>query len=100
MLDALYEDAVRDTVERFEAVISPSATSIMYPTEGLPGYPREEFIVDLLDEHETEVRNCLRAGAHKVHTDFTEGRLASKLDSTGPFLHRFIDLDNLALGVA
>jgi hypothetical protein len=50
-----------------------------------------------LGEHETEVRNCLRKGAHKVQIDFTEGRLAVKIDPTGRLLHRFIDLNNLAL---
>ena len=45
-----------------QAVISPSALSLMYPAEGIPGYPREQFIDDLLREHETEVRRCLRQG--------------------------------------
>ena len=51
----------------------------------------------MLREHETEVRNCLRKGAHRVQIDFTEGRLAVKLDPSGELLHRFIDLNNLAL---
>jgi methionine synthase II (cobalamin-independent) len=33
-----------------QAVISPSALSLMYPAENLPGYSREEFIKDLLGE--------------------------------------------------
>ena len=80
-----------------QAVISPSALSLMYPAEGISDYPRKEFLADLLDEHETEVRRCLAAGAHKVQIDFTEGRLAVKLDPTGSLLHSFIDLNNLAL---
>ena len=80
-----------------QAVISPSAMSLMYPAEGLPGYARDEFIDDLLREHETEVRACLRQGAHKVQVDFTEGRLAIKLDASGHLLNSFIDLNNLAL---
>jgi 5-methyltetrahydropteroyltriglutamate--homocysteine methyltransferase len=63
----------------------------------IPGYTREEFIGDLIDEHELEVRNCLRAGAHCVQVDFTEGRLAVKIDPTGDLLHSFVDLNNLAL---
>src|SRR3954467_12861750 len=59
-----------------QAVISPSALSLVYPAGEIPGYSREEFIEDLLREHETEIRNCLRKGAHKVQIDFTEGRLA------------------------
>ncbi len=80
-----------------QAVISPSALSLMYPPDEIPGYPREQFIDDLLREHETEVRNCLRKGAHKVQIDFTEGRLAVKIDPSGDLLHSFIDLNNLAL---
>jgi 5-methyltetrahydropteroyltriglutamate--homocysteine methyltransferase len=80
-----------------QAVISPSALSLMYPADEIPGYPRERFIDDLLREHETEVRNCLHKGAHVVQVDFTEGRLAVKLDPAGGLLHSFIDLNNLAL---
>ncbi len=80
-----------------QAVISPSALSLMYPAEEIPGYSREQFIDDLLSEHETEVRNCLRKGAPAVQIDFTEGRLAVKIDPSGNLLHRFIDLNNLAL---
>jgi 5-methyltetrahydropteroyltriglutamate--homocysteine methyltransferase len=80
-----------------QAVISPSALSLMYPAEGLPGYPREQFLDDLLLEHEREIRACLKMGAHKVQIDFTEGRLALKIDAGGELLHGFIDLNNLAL---
>jgi 5-methyltetrahydropteroyltriglutamate--homocysteine methyltransferase len=80
-----------------QAVISPSALSLMYPAEGIPGYTREQFIDDLLRQHETEVRACLRKGAYKVQIDFTEGRLAIKLDPSGHLLNSFIDLNNLAL---
>ena len=80
-----------------QAVISPSALSLMYPSDEIPGYTREQFIDDLLCEHETEVRACLKKGAHKVQIDFTEGRLAIKIDPSGNLLHSFIDLNNLAL---
>jgi 5-methyltetrahydropteroyltriglutamate--homocysteine methyltransferase len=80
-----------------QAVISPSAMSLMYPADEILGYPREQFIQDLLHEHESEVRACLEKGAHKVQIDFTEGRLAVKLDPTGDLLRSFIDLNNLAL---
>jgi 5-methyltetrahydropteroyltriglutamate--homocysteine methyltransferase len=80
-----------------QAVISPSALSLMYPAQEIPSYTRDEFIRDLLHEHETEVRNCLRKGAAKVQIDFTEGRLALKIDPSGKLLHSFIDLNNLAL---
>lgn len=80
-----------------QAVISPSALSLMYPPGGLAGYPRAQFIDDLLAEHETEVRRCLEQGAHKVQIDFTEGRLAMKLDPSGELFNSFIELNNLAL---
>jgi 5-methyltetrahydropteroyltriglutamate--homocysteine methyltransferase len=80
-----------------QAVISPSALSLLYPDEPIPGYPREQFIQDLLREHEREIRSCLGKGAAKVQVDFTEGRLAVKIDPSGELLHRFIDLNNLAL---
>ncbi len=69
----------------------------MYPAEGIPEYPREAFISDLLGEHVTEVRRCLEKGAYRVQIDFTEGRLAVKIDPTGNLLGSFIDLNNLAL---
>jgi 5-methyltetrahydropteroyltriglutamate--homocysteine methyltransferase len=96
-------DAYLDVALRYahvpvkQAVISPSALSLMYPADEIPGYPRQQFIDDLLREHETEVRNCLRKGAHKVQIDFTEGRFAVKIDPSGELLGSFIDLNNLAL---
>jgi 5-methyltetrahydropteroyltriglutamate--homocysteine methyltransferase len=85
------------TVPVKQAVISPSALSLMYPPDEIPGYPRQQFIDDLLREHETEVRNCLRKGAHAVQIDFTEARLAIKLDPSAALLQSFIELNNLAL---
>ena len=80
-----------------QAVISPSALSLMYPADGIPGYTREQFIEDLLSEHVDEIRRCFQKGAYKVQIDFTEGRLAMKVDPTGQLLHSFIDLNNLGL---
>src|ERR1017187_596008 len=80
-----------------QAVISPSALSLMYPAEDIPGYSRQEFIDDVLREHEMEIRRCFEKGAYKVQIDFTEGRLAIKLDHSGALLNSFIGLNNLAL---
>ena len=99
----LYADRYLEEAQRYsslpikQAVISPSALSLMYPPDGLPDYSRDQFIDDLLKEHETEVRRCLEKGAHKVQIDFTEGRLAVKIDPSGNLLTSFIDLNNLAL---
>jgi 5-methyltetrahydropteroyltriglutamate--homocysteine methyltransferase len=98
-----YADTFLDLAQRFahvplkQAVISPSALSLMYPATPLPGYPREQFIQDLLWEHTAEVRRCLQKGAHCVQIDFTEGRLSMKIDPSGSLLHSFVDLNNLAL---
>jgi 5-methyltetrahydropteroyltriglutamate--homocysteine methyltransferase len=98
-----YADQYLDTAKRYarmpvkQPVISPSALSLMYPADEIPGYPREQFIDDLLREHETEVRRCLQKGAHSVQIDFTEGRLAVKLDPSGNSLNSFVGLNNLAL---
>src|SRR6202158_3056694 len=64
-----YADCFLDLAIRYahvpvkQAVISPSALSLMY-TESIPDYSREQFIDDLLSEHETEIRRCLKKGAH------------------------------------
>jgi 5-methyltetrahydropteroyltriglutamate--homocysteine methyltransferase len=98
-----YADAYIDVARRYtstplkQAVISPSALSLMYPAGGIRGYSRDEFISDLLAEHENEIRRCLAKGAKVVQIDFTEGRLAMKIDPAGNLLHSFIDLNNLAL---
>jgi 5-methyltetrahydropteroyltriglutamate--homocysteine methyltransferase len=76
-----------------QAVISFSARSLMYPAEEISSYSRDEFLDDLLKEHETEVRRCLQRGAHCVQIDFTEGRLAVKLDPSGQLLTSFIDFE-------
>jgi 5-methyltetrahydropteroyltriglutamate--homocysteine methyltransferase len=98
-----YADTFLDFARRYahrplkQAVISPSALSLMYPSEGISEYSRDQFITDLLAEHENEIRRCLAKGAYKVQIDFTEGRLAMKVDPTGQLLHSFVDLNNLAL---
>jgi 5-methyltetrahydropteroyltriglutamate--homocysteine methyltransferase len=80
-----------------QAVISASALSLLYPAAGIDGYSREEFIADLVDEAEADIRECLDQGAVKVQIDFTEGRLAVKLDPSRGLLRQFIDLNNQVL---
>jgi len=69
----------------------------VYPAEGIADYPREQFIEDLLREHETEMRRCLQKGSAQGSIDFTEARLAVKIDPSGQLLGSFVDLNNLAL---
>ena len=80
-----------------QAVISASALSLLYPQDGIEGYSREAFLDDLVRETETDIRRCLEAGAHNVQMDFTEGRLAVKLDPTKQLLRDFIALNNRVL---
>lgn len=80
-----------------QAVIAPSALSLLYPPDGIGGYSREAFLEDLVNEAEADIRGCLDAGAHVVQLDFTEGRLSLKLDPSGGLLGQFIDLNNRVL---
>ncbi|MCP1316000.1 MULTISPECIES: cobalamin-independent methionine synthase II family protein [unclassified Halomonas] len=80
-----------------QAIISVSAMSLFYPAEPLADYPREAFLDDLVDEQEREIRDCFAAGAQTVQIDFTEGRLALKIDPSGSVLDSFIELNNRVL---
>jgi 5-methyltetrahydropteroyltriglutamate--homocysteine methyltransferase len=80
-----------------QAVISASALSLLYPSSGIPGYPREAFLADLIDEAEADIRGALDAGADSVQIDFTEARLSLKLDPSGGLLRSFVALNNQVL---
>lgn len=77
-----------------QAVISASAMSLLYPQEGLKDYSQEEFLNDLVHHAVADIRSCFEGGAQAVQVDFTEGRLAVKLDPTKALLQQFIDLNN------
>lgn len=77
-----------------QAVISASALSLIYPQDGIAGYSQSDFLTDLLNECEKDIRQCLEHGAYKVQMDFTEGRLSLKLDPSGGVLKQFIGLNN------
>ena len=83
-----------------QAVIAPSMLMLLYPLDDeIEGYSREDFLSDLVNECEKDIRGCFDAGAVRVSVDFTEGRLANKNDSRNPWTGRdmlqdFIDLNN------
>ncbi len=83
-----------------QAVIAPSMLSLLYPLDGnLDGYPREQFLSDLVDECERDIRKAFAAGAARVSIDFTEGRLACRNDPRNPWtgrgmLEQFVELNN------
>ena len=80
-----------------QAVISASAMSLLYPQDGIPGYSQEQFIDDLVQQSAADIRSCFNNGAHHVQVDFTEARLAIKLDPSKQLLQQFIDLNNQVL---
>jgi 5-methyltetrahydropteroyltriglutamate--homocysteine methyltransferase len=80
-----------------QAVIAPSALSLLYPSAELDGYSREAFMSDLTDEAEADIRGALEAGAHVAQLDFTEGRLSLKLDPSGGVLDSLIAVNNQVL---
>jgi methionine synthase II (cobalamin-independent) len=86
-----------------QAVIAPSMLALLYPLDGkIEGYTREQFLSDLVDECEKDIRKCFAAGAKRVSIDFTEGRLALKNDPKNPWtgrgmLQQFIELNNQVL---
>jgi methionine synthase II (cobalamin-independent) len=83
-----------------QAVIAPSMLALLYPLDGeVKGYTREQFLSDLCDECEKDIRKALKAGASRVSIDFTEGRLACRNDPRNPWTGRkmlasFIELNN------
>ncbi len=80
-----------------QAVISASALSLLYPAGGIDDYPRDAFLDDLVNEAEVDIRRSLALGADSVQVDFTEGRLAVKLDPSKGLLTDFIALNNRVL---
>ncbi|MCG8440457.1 MAG: hypothetical protein MI723_01490 [Caulobacterales bacterium] len=80
-----------------QAVISPTALSLIYPDDGVEGYSRDTFLADLVDEAERDIRSAFDAGADVVQIDFTEGRLSAKIDPTLGLLREFVELINTML---
>lgn len=83
-----------------QAVIAPSMLALLYPlSTEVPGYSREDFEADLINECEKDIRQAFAAGAARVSVDFTEGRLATRADPRNPWtganmLPHFIELNN------
>ncbi|MGH3982576.1 MAG: 5-methyltetrahydropteroyltriglutamate--homocysteine methyltransferase [Pseudonocardiaceae bacterium] len=96
--DALAKSLPYATKPMKQAVIAPSMLSLLMPLWiEVPDYPRDQFLSDLVDECETDIRKAFDAGAARVSIDFTEGRLALKADARNPWtssglLPQFVDL--------
>jgi methionine synthase II (cobalamin-independent) len=104
-----YKTYAADTLEKSigmanqpmkQAVIAPSMLALLYPLDSeIPGYTREQFEEDLVNECEKDIRQAFAAGAARVSVDFTEGRLATRNDPRNPWTGRgmlphFIELNN------
>src|SRR6266704_188560 len=119
-LARLQDEGVRDTIKRFEATESPvisdgeqSKTSFAtYPIHGLASLAPDGVTIPFADGHTRRLPRLtagpfryqtyadaylVAAGAHVVQIDFTEGRLAVKLDPTKGVLKAFVDLNNRVL---
>ena len=83
-----------------QAVIAPSMLALLYPLDSaIPGYSREQFEEDLVNECEKDIRQAFAAGRPGCPVDFTEGRLATRADPRNPWTGRgmlphFIELNN------
>jgi methionine synthase II (cobalamin-independent) len=74
--------------------------ALLYPLKDeVPGYSREEFEEDIVNECVKDIREAFAAGAARVSVDFTEGRLSTREDPRNPWtgaglLPHFIELNN------
>ena len=80
-----------------QAVIAPSALSLLYPRDGIEGYSRETFLADLTEHCFQDIKSAFDAGADSVQIDFTEGRLSCKLDPSRGLLRDFVAINNAVL---
>src|SRR6476660_5526761 len=108
-LSKLIDEALKDTIKRFEETGSPVITDgeqkkpsiATYQIHGLKTLSPEDVVIqftaDLLNVAEADIRKSLNSGAYKVQIDFTEARLALKLDPSAGLLRSFINLNNKVL---
>lgn len=70
---------------------------MVYIEPTIEGYSREQFLDDLINEAEKDIRKCFESGADSVQLDFTEARYSLKADPSGKLLKDFIDINNRVL---
>ena len=58
-------------------VIAPSAVSLIYINE-IPGYSKEQFLSDLIDECVNDIKKCIRAGASEIRYGYDRGDICFK----------------------
>ncbi|KAN0029924.1 hypothetical protein ACTA71_008062 [Dictyostelium dimigraforme] len=89
--------SIPEGIKYKQAVISPSAISLIYPSYGINDYPKQEFINDLINESERDIRSCFDNGADIVQLDATELRLSLVLDPSGGLFQSLLDIINMVL---
>jgi methionine synthase II (cobalamin-independent) len=101
--DSLRKSIGLASVSMKQAVIAPSMLALLYPLkEEVPGYSRDQFEEDIVNECVKDIREAFAAGAARVSIDFTEGRLATREDPRNPWtgaglLPHFVELNNRVL---
>jgi 5-methyltetrahydropteroyltriglutamate--homocysteine methyltransferase len=70
---------------------------MVYPIATIPNYSHEQFLTDLINESEKDIRLCLEKGVDCVQLDFTEACFAFQIDPSGQLLRDFIRFNNRVL---
>jgi len=70
---------------------------MVYPKATIEDYFREQFLEDLINEAEKDIRQCFESGVHSVQLDFAEACYLLKVDLTGQLLQDFININNRVL---
>jgi hypothetical protein len=66
-------------------VIAPSTLMLLYPLEEeLAGYTRDQFLADLGDEVEKDIRGCFDAGAVRVPIATASARRGGSTSASTP----------------
>jgi len=70
---------------------------MVYPKATITSYSHKQFLTDLINESEKDIRLCLEKGAHCIQIDSTEARFSLKIDLTGQLLRDFVRFNNRVL---
>jgi 5-methyltetrahydropteroyltriglutamate--homocysteine methyltransferase len=70
---------------------------MVYPIATIKNYSHEQFLTDLINESEKDIRLCLESGADCVQIDFTEACFSFQIDPSGQLLRDFIRFNNRVL---
>jgi len=80
-----------------QAVIAASGVSMLYPTDPIADYPKEQFMQDVVQEVVKDIKQCLDEGADVVQMDMTEARLSLKMDLSGGLLQMLLNVNEMVI---